>query len=102
MNHRGRVQAQGGGVEESEPWTQDDPLLVADGQQKLVVLRDKLIPVEQAFRHGAFLDAHRFMERAADAGGARAGTKKSYPQPTRKDQRRVDIEVHKGLAFIKL
>ncbi len=31
MDHRGRFQAQGGGIEESEPWNEPDPTGRPDG-----------------------------------------------------------------------
>jgi hypothetical protein len=101
MDHRGCLQAQGGDIEESESWTQDNPLLLSNGHQKLNILHDKLNPAEQGYRQQAFAQAGEFMERAADAGGAGSGTRKSFPQRPRRDQRRIDIEVIKGLAFVR-
>ncbi len=101
MDHRGRLQAQGGGVEESESWAQDNPLLLSEGHQKLNALHDKLQPAEQRHRLEAFAEARAYIERIADAGGARPGTKKSFPLRPRRDHRRVDVEVHKGLAFVR-
>ncbi|MEM0992399.1 MAG: hypothetical protein AAGI49_05145 [Bacteroidota bacterium] len=40
--HRGRWQAQGGGLEESESWAQDEPLSKEDGQRLLNQLKEKL------------------------------------------------------------
>jgi hypothetical protein len=100
MDHRGRVQAQGGGIEESEAWARDQPLPAPEGHTFLDTLRDKLSPSEQAMRVEAFAESHVFIDVAAAAGGAGAGTCKSFPRRPRKDQRRVDIVVIKGLAFV--
>ena len=40
-----------------------------------------------------------FIDGAAASGGV-GPTKQSWPQPPRRDQRRVDIEVQAGRAFI--
>ncbi|MGK0366830.1 MAG: hypothetical protein ACI85O_003907 [Saprospiraceae bacterium] len=37
--HRGRVQAQGGGLEKSESWSQDEPLSKEDGLSLLEKLK---------------------------------------------------------------
>lgn len=100
MDHRGRVQAQGGGIEESEAWAQDVPLPVEEGHERLDVLREKLAPREQEMRADAFVSAHEFIDRAARDGGATAGTSKSYPTRPRRDKRRVDVVVIKGVAFV--
>lgn len=97
--HRGRLQAQGGRIEQSEAWAQDTPLPATEGFRRLDLLKDRLSPREQEYREKAFDLARRFIIQVAGAGGT-GPTKKSYPQPPRRDQRRVDIEVIKGLAFV--
>lgn len=42
--HRGRIQAQGGGLEKSESWAQDEPLTVEDALDILNRLKEKLPP----------------------------------------------------------
>jgi hypothetical protein len=101
MDHRGRLQAQGGEIEESESWAQDTPLLLSHGHQKLNDLHGRLQPAEQRYREEAFAEARAYVDRVAEAGGARPGTSKSFPLRPRRDHRRVDIEVHKGLAFVR-
>jgi len=49
--HRGRIQAQGGNLEESEAWWQDKPLTLEEGLILLEKLKDKL-PIEQAGENG--------------------------------------------------
>ena len=39
MEHRGRFQAQGGGIEESVPWDQDDPPTARQGHRMLTGLK---------------------------------------------------------------
>jgi hypothetical protein len=97
--HRGRVQAQGGGVEESVPWAQPRPPTARDGHRMLTDLHAKLAPSEQRHRESAFEQARQFADITAQSGGT-GPTKKSFPLKPRPDHRRVDIEVHKGLAFV--
>jgi hypothetical protein len=99
-SHRGRMQAQGGGIEESEPWAQDAPLPARDAHDLLSRLAAKLNPAERRHREKAFEDAHGYVTGAATRGGADAPVKKSFPYPPRADHRRVDIEVRVGRAFV--
>jgi hypothetical protein len=101
--HRGRVQAQGGGVEESIPWAQASPPTDADGYKMLVDLRNRLLPSEQRHRETAFAEARAFILRASQEGGVHAiprAVQKSFPRKPLPDNRRVDIEVRKGSAFV--
>jgi hypothetical protein len=99
MEHRGRFQAQGGGIEESEAWDEEDPLTERDGHTLLTRLKYRLNKDEFLLRQQAFQKAHRFVENAAVSGGV-GPTKQSWPQPPRRDHRRVDIEVQSGRAFV--
>lgn len=98
MNHRGRFQAQGGGLEESEPWNEDEPLQALKGHHLLSRLQDKIPVREGKVRQGSFLKAHRFIDSAASSGGV-GPCKKSFVVRGSRD-RRVDIEVQSGLAFV--
>jgi len=62
-------------------------------------LRAKLPLAEQRPREEACEQAHAFVDKAAEAGGA-SSVKKSFPVPPRRDHRRIDIEVNKGVAFV--
>ena len=96
--HAGRFQAQGkGGILESEPWDQKDPLRAVEGHRKLGALKYKLNKSEYLIISTAFQKAHEFVEGARPNGVG--PTKQSWPQPPRRDQRRVDIEIQSGLAF---
>lgn len=64
-------------------------------------LRSKLSPRERELRDAAFRQADAFIQRAAAAGGV-GPVKKTFPRLPDQDGRRVDIEVHKGLAFVPL
>jgi hypothetical protein len=99
MEHRGRFQAQGGGFEESVPWDQDDPPTARDGHRLLTRLKYQLDKAEYLLRREAFQRAHRFIDGASASGGV-GPTKQSWPQPPRRDQRWVDIEVQAGRAFV--
>ncbi len=100
MDHRGRFQAQGGGIEESEPWNQAFPLVAPVAHDLLTRLGSK-IPVREAeIRRQAFNKAHEFIDKCASAGGI-GPTKQSWPKPSRTDSRRVDIEVNNGIAFVR-
>jgi hypothetical protein len=63
-------------------------------------LKEKLTPPEQQHREEAFGQAHVFVQRAEAKGGVDAPVSKSFPHTPRRDQRRVDIEVHAGTAFV--
>jgi len=99
MNHRGRFQAQGPGLESSEPWSEIAPLAALMAHHLLSALQANIPPREATLRMDGFHKAHRFIDGCAKNGGVGA-TKQSWPKPSRKDSRRVDIEVQKGIAFI--
>ncbi len=97
--HAGRFQAQAkGGILESERWDEKDPLAAFEGHRKLGALKYKLTKNEYLILQSAFQKAHEFVEGARPYGVG--PTMQSWPQPPRRDQRRVDIEVQSGLAFV--
>lgn len=95
--HRGRVQAQGGGTEQSVSWAQDLPPTTTDGHRMLDKLYNQLTASEQRDRDDAFRLAHNFVDAAGAKGGVDAPVSKSFP---RGQTIRVDIEVNKGRAFV--
>ena len=100
--HRGRFQAQGGrgkGIEISEPWAQERSLSARAGFRLLDALHSRLGAADQKLRESAFEQARAFIGRALEAKGVAAFMKKSFPQKPNKNDERVDVEVHKGLAF---
>src|SRR5262249_5922511 len=94
-DHRGRVQAQGGGTQKSVPWAQSSPPTASDGQRLL----DQLTDAELRTRQAEFAQARGFIDRAAKAGGV-GPVKKSFPLKAVRGGIRVDIEVQKEIAFV--
>jgi len=97
--HRGRIQAQGGGLEASESWAQDEPLTKEDGLSLLHELKAKLPQKEADKRTNAFKRAERFIEEAGTAGGVQSPLKKPFVEKGTNDIR-IDIEVLAGRAFV--
>ena len=98
--HRGRIQVQGGGVEESIPWTRGTPPNASEGHDMLNELHARLTPLEQRSREVTFTKAHEFIDRVAKVGGAHHPVKKTFLVSPGRDNRRIDIEVIIGLAFV--
>ncbi|WP_147484455.1 hypothetical protein [Burkholderia pseudomallei] len=96
--NRGRIQAQGGGIEESEPWADPVPLPCTNGLAKSNTLEAGLPRKERTLRTCAFQSARDFMQRCKENEGTGV-TSKSYPVKDDK-HRRVDIEVRAGKAFV--
>lgn len=96
--NRGRIQAQGGGIEESEPWADPVPLPCENGLAKSNTLESGLPRRERQVRAVAFNSAREFMRRCEENKGTGV-TSKSYPVRDDKN-RRVDIEVRSGWAFV--
>ncbi|MCK5718264.1 MAG: hypothetical protein KAH77_12325 [Thiomargarita sp.] len=99
MLHRGRIQAQGGGVEESVSWSRNTPLSKEEGLHKIDTLENILPPNEAKMRAHAFEKARVFVIKAADNGGIDAQVSKSCRVKGTKDIR-IDIEIITGKAFI--
>lgn len=99
-DHRGRIQAQGGGYEDSESWAQGVPLSLVDGHVKLNALVVRMPPKEYFGRRFAIEEARTWISRAGQAGGVSARVSKSFSEPNAKRGERMDIEVHKGRAFV--
>lgn len=97
--HRGRIQAQGGGLEKSVAWSQSEPPTVSEGLNMIDDLISQLTPKEYKIREKSFEQAKNFINQAAEGGGINALIKKSFLVKGTKDIR-VDIEIIKGRAFI--
>ena len=95
--NRGRIQAQGSGVEKSVAWSQPLPPTVQDGYNFLDQLKAKLTPAEAASRSDGLSQASLFIMRAGSAGGVDAPVSRSFPKGS---PCRIDIEVIKGRAFV--
>ncbi|MBN8823220.1 MULTISPECIES: hypothetical protein [unclassified Spirosoma] len=102
MNNRGRFQAQGQHLEESESWAQEEPLYSDQAKSKLLNLKEKLSSPERKKREKAFTQCQVAITRACENGGILVdGNRpyiKSYPG---NDKERVDVEVWKGKAFLR-
>ncbi len=99
MAHRGRIQAQGGGVEESVSWSRETPPTREEGLNMIDSLENRLSSFEAKIRAKAFEKSRVFVKKAAENGGVDAQVSKSFRVKGTKDVR-VDIEVITGRAFI--
>ena len=99
LEHRGRFQAQGGGLEESESWAQDEPLKLSIALSLLEKLKNKLSPKDRKIRKKPFSKAERFVNTAGQNGGVFARLSRTFLVKGSKDKR-VDIEVLSGKAFV--
>jgi hypothetical protein len=98
--HRGRVQAQGGGTEESETWARDEPPTVSEILRLLDRLEEKLTRRERAVREEAFREIRAYVRAMAAQGGLDAQVIKSFPRRKLKGGIRVDLEVITGRACV--
>ena len=99
MIHRGRIQAQGGGIEQSVAWMQEIPPTREEGLNMIDSLENQLTPSEAKIRTKAFEKARTFVHQAGKNGGVDAQISKTFRVKGTKDIR-VDIEVITGSAFI--
>lgn len=95
--HRGRIQAQGGGAEESEPWALCEIPCKSDGHIMVGALKMKLSNEALKQRRRAFDKAEKFIDRAP-AYGWDVSTQSYAECPPYRDVR-VDVEIKKGKAF---
>jgi len=102
MEHRGRFQAQGNSLEESEPWAQDLAFLHSEGITLLNALERKISRKDRLLRELAFKQCRRCIDEASKNNGISvADTGKPFIKSFPKNYKeRVDLEVHKGVAFI--
>ncbi|MEL6972046.1 MAG: hypothetical protein AAFZ63_00820 [Bacteroidota bacterium] len=68
--HRGRIQAQGDGLEKSESWAQDDPLTKEEGLSLLKRLWNSLTKKEKEVREKPYKDATQYIENVDGGTGA--------------------------------
>jgi len=102
VQHRGRFQAQGKGLEKSASWAQNLPLNIGDGRALLENLKTQLTKKELEVRKDGFQKCRAAVEEAHRRGGIDVGAMakrfvKSYPTGAFE---RVDLEVNLGKAFI--
>jgi hypothetical protein len=89
-----RLQAQGGGVEESIVLSGQTPITVAEGVAGLEALKGKLSQRELRERARLFQQAERFIHNVA-AGGGVGPPGKSFPLP--RSDIRVDVQILRGI-----
>src|SRR6266498_431986 len=92
-----RLQAQGGGVEESVVLTGQTPITVAQGLDGLETLKSNLSRRELRERADPFRRAERFI-RNAPAGGGVGPPGRSFAVPE-SGGIRVDVEIKRGINF---
>jgi uncharacterized protein with von Willebrand factor type A (vWA) domain len=100
LRHRGRIQAQGGGLEKSEPWARPTPPTEGEMLEMCDRLEMRLTPREREDRERPFADLRQYIRRAARSGGVSAPfAPRSFPKRGSKDIR-VDLEVITGMACV--
>jgi hypothetical protein len=99
VNHRGRIQAQGAGYEDSETWAQPFPLTLADGLAKLDALVARMPPRVLRARSVAVVKARAWMVNVSNAGGI-GPVSKTFQNPGSTKGERIDVEVRQGKAFV--
>lgn len=97
--HRGRIQAQGKNLEESEAWSQNEPLTEKEGLEKLEKLRNKIPKKEAEIRKDAFKKTEKYIQQASENGGLCAQSFATF-NVKGKSKERIDIEVREGIAFV--
>lgn len=99
-DHRGRIQAQGSGYEDSEAWAKSSPLTAVEGLAGLEILISRMPPKIRKARLFAIEAAKKWIARAAVAGGVSTPPKvsMSFVEPGSASDR-IDIEVITGRAF---
>ena len=103
FKHRGRIQAQGENLEDSESWAKNIPPTKTEGIQMTENLKNKIPKHEAKIREKQFIEVKEFITRASENGGLTViinPIKLPFPVKGTKEER-VDIEIHKGTAFIK-
>jgi hypothetical protein len=99
--NRGRIQAQGGGFEESISWSSENPPTVVDGLSFLDELVELLPYSEKIIREKEIDRARNFIQNSSYKGGIDAPVSKTFKVNGSKNSR-IDIEVIKGKAFIPI
>src|SRR5690606_10178575 len=101
MSHRGRFQAQGQRLEESEPWKQSTGLILKDSLNLINKLENKLSKKDKKIRKKAFSQTRKFAENANKNGGISVVGLKNFSKTFLvSGKERVDIEIHQGKAFL--
>ena len=97
--NRGRIQAQGGGIEKSAAWATDTDVPKSMGIERVDNLVAQLTQAELNVRTFAIQKSRTTINSAA-SNGISALMKKSYFDDKKNKKVRVDIEVNAGVAFV--
>ena len=97
--HRGRIQAQGDGLEKSVSWNRATPPTSKEELSMLDELTESLTKGERKARQEAIDKAKKWIINAGKNGGADAPVSKTFLIKGTKDVR-IDIEIITGKAFI--
>lgn len=97
--HRGRIQAQGGGIEKSVAWAQDAAPTQSEMLRFCDDLEAQLSDKEKNDRAISLGQLRRFINSAAQGGGVAAPISKSWLNRGSRDIR-IDLEVIKGMACV--
>ena len=96
--HRGRIQAQGGGIEKAVSWKRQTPPTESEMMEMVAHLESMLTPAERRARQKGFEQLRRLIRRASMIGGL-PPLQMSYTNVSVSGVR-VDIEVLTGLAGV--
>jgi hypothetical protein len=106
MHHQGRFQVHGtwSVLLDSEKWNEDEPLPADKAHRALNTLYSRVREGHRKDcdileRAEAFAKTHVLIDRIAKNQG-HGPYKWSWPKPSRRDKRRVDTEISRGLAFV--
>jgi RHS repeat-associated protein len=99
--HRGRLQIQGRDLrqESSWPWAQSTPPNKTAALSELAILWSQLSRREQQLRTQAYTQAQSFIQRGPHYAG-KPWTFQNPNLPAKNKDARIDIEIHKGMAFV--
>jgi hypothetical protein len=99
--HRGRLQIQGKDLRQEVfwPWAQSTPPKKTTALAELTILWNQLSRREQQLRTKAYTQAQGFIQRGPHYVG-RPWTFQNPNLPTKNGDARIDIEIHKGIAFV--
>lgn len=97
IDNRGRFQAQGQKLEESVNWAQVEPLYHCEALVFIESLKNKLTRRDLKIRKNAFAECIEYVNKVNKKGGIPAVHNKSFPKNYKE---RVDLEVHKDVAFL--
>lgn len=100
INHRGRLQVQGGGLELSFPWSRNIPMTKVEATAGLAGLRAVLGRRDLSLRDQAFVRAEAFiLSTLHSAPPPLSRTFQNSNLPSNRRDARVDVEIWTGVAF---